>query len=160
MAEVTAHIYNHYAKEVAAGSIDQANRKLMFLDSDAATLFNATHTSIDQVAGALTGDPAARAHEVYGNGWPQGGPTVASIAATTINTNGAAISGAQTVEDATGGSIGPGRAILDYDATSGKPFVFYDLGQEEYAGDSTPFKLTFDLNGTPGRMLELQLVDG
>ncbi|GEC14306.1 hypothetical protein [Nitrobacter winogradskyi] len=156
---VTAHVYNHYAKEIAAGAIDQENRKLMFLDADAATLFNATHTSVDQVAGALAGEPEEREHEVYGNGWPQGGPAVAEIAATTINTNGAAVSGAQTVEDATGGSIGPGRSILDYDATSGKPFVFYDLGQDEYAGDSTPFKLTFDLDGTPGRMIELLVVE-
>lgn len=56
---------------------------------------------------------------------------------------------------ASGGDIGPARFVLWYDKTSMKPLVLYDLGQDEHAGDTTDFKLTFDLSGTPGTVFTL-----
>ena len=150
---VTAHVYNHTLSLIAGQTVDNDNLKVMLLTSSAA--FDATDTSVDDVAGALSGSPAERDHEFYGNGWPQGGKTVANVAANTITTNDAALTGDQTSQTASGGNIGPCRFVLLYDATSEKPLVLYDFGQDEYAGDTTDFKLTFDLLGTPGRIYTL-----
>lgn len=150
---VTAHVYNHTLSLIAGQTVDNDNLKVMLLTSSAA--FDATDTSIDDVAGALSGSPAERDYEFYGNSWPQGGKTVANVASNTITTNDAALTGDQTSQTASGGNIGPCRFVLLYDATSMKPLVLYDLGQDEYAGDTTDFKLTFDLLGTPGRIYTL-----
>lgn len=147
---VTAHVYNHTLSLIAGQTVDNDNLKVMLLTSSAA--FDATHATVDAVAGAASPD---RANEFYGNSWPQGGKTVANVASNTITTNDAALTGDQTVETASGGNIGPCRYVLLYDATSEKPLVLYDLGQDEYAGDTTDFKLTFDLLGTPGRIYTL-----
>ncbi|ETR74713.1 hypothetical protein X566_17970 [Afipia sp. P52-10] len=146
---VTANVYNHYMALIAAQTINNANLKLMLLKSTAS--FNAAHTTVDAVAGA----GPTRAHEFYGNGWPQGGKAVTNVAATTITTNDAKLSGDQTSQTASGGNIGPCRYVLLYDATSMKPLVLYDLGQDEYAGDTTDFKLTFDLLGSAGTIYTL-----
>lgn len=147
---VTAHVYNHTLSLIAGQTVDNDNLKVMLLTSSAA--FDATDASVDDVAGAASPD---RANEFYGNGWPQGGKTVANVASNIITTNDAALTGDQIAETASGGSIGPCRYILLYDATSMKPLQLYDLGQDEYAGDTTDFKLTFDLLGTPGRIYTL-----
>lgn len=144
---VTANVYNHMMALLAAQSVNNANLKLMLLTSSAS--FTATHTTVDQVAGAASPN---RANEFFGNGWPQGGKAVANVTASTITTNDAKLAGDQTTQTASGGNIGPCRYVLLYDATSMKPLVLYDLGQDEYAGDTTDFKLTFDLLGTPGTM--------
>ena len=150
---VTAHVYNHTSALVAGQAVDMDNLKLMLLTSSAS--FTASDTGVDAVAGAATPD---RAYEVYGNGWAQGGELVASVAASTISTNGAKLSGAQTSEVATGGPIGPCRNVLLYDATSDKPLILYDLGQDEYAGETTAFKLTFDLTGGTDAFITVSVV--
>lgn len=157
MAVTTAHEYNHMAAQILGQQLTLSDLALMLL-ADTAT-FTATHASVDDVAGPLTGSPAERIHEVYGNGWAQGGETVASVVAATVATNGAKLSGDQTSREATGGNIGPCRYVLLYDKTSMKPIVLYDLGQDEYAGVSTPFKLTFDLNGEVGSIFQLQVIN-
>lgn len=147
---VTANVYNHTMALIAGQAITLTNLKLMLVKSTAA--FDATQTTVDAVAGAASPN---RAHEFYGSSWPQGGKTVAGVAASTITTNDAKLAGNQTAQTAAGGSIGPCRYVLLYDATSSKPLVLYDLGQDEYAGDTTDFKLTFDLLGTPGTIYTL-----
>lgn len=149
---VTANVYNHTMALIAGQGIANATLKLMLLKSTAA--FNATHTTVDAVAGAADPD---RDHEFFGSSWPQGGKTVAGVAASTITTNDAKLSGNQTSQTAAGGSIGPCRYVLLYDDTSDKPLILYDLGQDEYAGDTTDFKLTFDLLGTPGTIYTLSV---
>lgn len=150
---VTANVYNHTMALIAAQSVNNANLKLMLLTSAAS--FTATHTTVDQVAGAASPN---RANEFFGNGWPQGGKTVGNVTASTVTTNDAKLAGDQTTQTAAGGSIGPCRHVLLYDATSIKPLILYDLGQDEYAGDTTDFKLTFDLLGTPGTIHTLTTV--
>lgn len=147
---VTANVYNHTMALITGQAITLANLKLMLVKSTAA--FDATHTTVDAIAGVASPN---RAHEFYGSSWPQGGKTVAGVAASTITTNDAKLAGNQTSQTAAGGSIGPCRFVLLYDATSSKPLVLYDLGQDEYAGDTTDFKLTFDLLGTPGTIYTL-----
>lgn len=142
---VTANTYNHTASLIAGQTITKSTIKAMLLTSSAS--FDATNTTVDAVAGSLTGSPLARPNEFYGNGWTQGGPTVGSVTASIITTNDAKLSGAQISVDASGGDIGPCRYVLLYDATSMKPLILYDLGQDEHAGDTTPFKFTFDLTG-------------
>lgn len=149
---VTANVYNHTSALVAGQAVALSTLKVMLLKSTAS--FTASHTTVDAVAGAAS---PHRAHEFYGNGWPEGGKTVASVAASTITTNDARVSGDQVSQTASGGNIGPCRYVLLYDATSSKPLILYDLGQDEYAGDSTDFKLTFDLTGTPGTIFTLSV---
>jgi hypothetical protein len=149
---VTANVYNHTTALVLGQEVDLDNLKAMLL-SDSAS-FTAGNTTVDQVAGAAS---PHRANEVYGNGWPEGGPTVANVAASTITTDDAKLAGDQIAETASGGIIGPCRYVLLYDATAMSPLILYDLGQDEYAGDTTPFKLTFDLSGTPGTILTLSI---
>lgn len=149
---VTANVYNHLTALYLGQAVALANMKLMLLKNTA--VFNATHTTVDQVAGPASPN---RVHEFFGSSWPQGGKTVASVAATTITTNDAKLAGDQTSQDAVGGIIGPCRYVLLYDSVSNKPHVLYDLGQDEYAGETTPFKLTFDLTGTPGTIFNLNV---
>lgn len=147
---VTAHAYNHYMSLIAGQAVNKDSMKLMLLTNLAS--FNATHTTVDEVAGAASPD---RANEFYGNSWPQGGKLVTNVTSSIITTDDARLSGDQTTQTASGGSIGPCRFVLLYDSVSMKPLILYDLGQDEYAGDTTDFKLTFDLNGTPGTIFTL-----
>lgn len=147
---VTAHAYNHYMSLIAGQTVNKDSMKLMLLTNLAS--FNATHTTVDEVAGAASPD---RANEFYGNGWPQGGKLVTNVTSSIITTDDAKLSGDQTTQTASGGSIGPCRFVLLYDSVTMKPLILYDLGQDEYAGDTTDFKLTFDLNGTPGTIFTL-----
>lgn len=147
---VTANVYNHTAALFAGQTVTISTLKVMLLSSSAS--FDATHTTVNAVAGAAS---PHRANEVYGNGWAEGGKTVTTVAATTITTNDAKLAGDQVSQTASGGTIGPCRYVLLYDSTSSKPLILYDLGQNEYAGDTTDFKLTFDLSGTPGTILTL-----
>lgn len=147
---VTANVYNHTAALITGQAVALSTLKLMLLTSSAS--FTPAHTTVDQVAGAASPD---RANEFYGNSWPQGGKTVTTVTATTVTTNDAKLTGDQTSQTASGGSIGPCRYVLLYDATSMKPLILYNLGQDEYAGDTTDFKLTFDLTGSPGTILSL-----
>src|SRR5690606_32924185 len=110
---VTSHIYNHTTSLLLGQAINLADLRVMLLKDTAS--FTAAHTTVDQVAGALTGDPAEREHEVYGNGWDQGGVAVDSVASTMITTNDARLSGGQVAKTATGGNIGPCRYVLLYD---------------------------------------------
>lgn len=147
---VTAHAYNHYMSLIAGQSVNKDSMKLMLLTNLAS--FDATHTTVDEVAGAASPD---RANEFYGNSWPQGGKLVTNVTSSIITTDDARLSGDQTTQTASGGSIGPCRFVLLYDSVTMKPLILYDLGQDEYAGDTTDFKLTFDLNGTPGTIFTL-----
>lgn len=139
---VTANVYNHTAALFAGQTVTISTLNVMLLSSSAS--FDATHTTVNAVAGAAS---PHRAKEVYGNGWAEGGKTIASVAASTVTTNDAKLAGDQVSETASGGIIGPCRYVLLYDSTSSKPIILFDLGQDEYAGDTTPLKMTFDLTG-------------
>jgi len=96
------------------------------------------------------------AHEVHGNGWSPFGEPVANVVSSTITTNDAKLAGDQTAKTATGGSI-TARNIVLFDFASMKPLIHYDLGQDETAGATTEFKVTFDLTGTPGTIATLSV---
>lgn len=109
--------YDHTFKLWINGQVDKANIKAMLLD--ATGTYNAAHTTIDSVAGAVTG--GHRPKEVYGNGWTEGGEVLASVAVTIWNTNGYMIDAADTRKTATTGGIGPYDHVLIYDATNNLP---------------------------------------
>jgi hypothetical protein len=152
---VTANVYNQTASLIAGQGITKTTLKAMLLTSSAS--FNAGHTTVDDVAGALTGSPAVRANEFSGNGWPQGGELLTGVAASTITTNDAKLAANQISVTASGGDIGPARYVLLYDSTSSKVLVLYDLGQDEHAGDTTDFKFTFDLSGGSNAIFTLSV---
>lgn len=94
---------------------------------------------------------ASGSYEFHGNGWPVGGPVLASAAVTTVAINDGTVNDAKL--DATdvevtadGGSISGYKAQL-YDGTSKKPLAFIDFGQLQAAGDTTEFKIRWNANG-------------
>ena len=142
MANTTTY-YNHTARLILAQLVDTANLKAMLLDAAKATLFDATHTTVNQVAGSLTGSPLERANEVYGYGWTQGGEALAGVAVTTVATNDALLDANDISVTPTGGDIGPTYAALIYDATNNYPLAFNDFGEVKLAGVGTLFLLNF-----------------
>lgn len=87
------------------------------------------------------------ANEVFGNGWPANGPTLAGVAVTTVTTNDAMLDATDVSQTAAGGSIGPGRAIGVYDSLTGKPILHMDFGVDQSAGDTTDFKIVWNAGG-------------
>lgn len=142
MANTTTY-YNHTAAKFLAQLVDITNLKAMLLTADKATLFNATDTTVDAVAGALAGSPPQRANEVYGFGWAQGGELLDNVVVNTVTTNDALLDADDISVTPTGGDIGPTYAALIYDATNMWPLAFNDFGEVKQAGIGTLFLLNF-----------------
>lgn len=140
---VTVSRYNHTVKKLLNNEINYSDLFWMLLNNSAS--FTATHTSIDDVAGADSSP--ARANEVFGNGWTEGGELLANCAVTVVNTNDAKIDADDISVLATGGSIGPAYKAALYEKTSGDALLFIDFGQVEEAGEGTDFKVIFNANG-------------
>lgn len=141
---VTVHRYNHTVKKLLNSEIDYNDLAFMLLNDDAAALFDATDTDIDDVAGAAS---PSRANEVFGSGWTEGGEDLENVAVTVVTTNDAKIDCDDISVTATGGSIGPAESGVIYEKTSGDVLWFYDFGQAEEAGESTDFKVIINPNG-------------
>jgi hypothetical protein len=139
---VTITPYNHTTKLFANSEVSLADLKLMLLDSGAS--FDATDTSIDDVAGANT---PPRANEVSGNGWTTGGEALGSAAVTTVTTNDAKLDATDISVAASGGSIGPADYGVIYDSDSGNVLAFIDFDGSKEAGDTTDFKVTWNASG-------------
>lgn len=139
---ITATLYNQAAKKFANAEVNLADLKFMLLNSSAA--FDATDTSIDDVAGA--GSPT-HPNEVSGNGWTQGGEALANAAVTTVTTNDAKLDADDIAKTATGGSIGPANYGVIYEETSGDVLVFVDFDGAKEAGETTQFKILFAAGG-------------
>lgn len=140
----TIRAYNHTFKLWVNGQVDKANIKAMLMSS--AGTFSAAHTTVDAVAGAVSG--GNRPREVYGNGWTQGGEVLTGVAVTTWNTNGYMIDAADTRKTATGGAIGPYDNVLIYDATNNLPL--WHIQNEvtgKTAGASTDNVIVYDAGG-------------
>jgi hypothetical protein len=140
---VTMSLYNHVPKLFANGDITKTTLKVELLSNTAT--FTATHT-------AKTSVDNGGSYEVYGNGWPQGGPTIGSVAVTQVaisdgTVDDAKIAGNDVIVTATGGLIGPAYKALIYDATSNYPIIFVDFGGGQSAGDTTDFKVRFNALG-------------
>jgi hypothetical protein len=97
--------YNHTRKKLWDLSLtaEAANWKVMLLDGT--TPFNAAHTTVAQAS-----DSAA--DEVYGNGWTQGGQSIAGFATAIASVSGAIIDANDISVMAVGGDIGPASAAL------------------------------------------------
>jgi hypothetical protein len=95
---------------------------------------------------------ASSNNEVYGNGWPAGGPTLANVtqtqaAITDVSVNDAMLDADDVSVVASGGSIGPTYKALLYDHTNEYPIAFIDFGGSQAAGDTTEFKIRWSANG-------------
>lgn len=132
----TTSLYNSAAKKFLNQEVTKASLKVMLLNSGAS--FTASHSALNSVAGAAS---PHRANEVYGNGWTEGGQSIASVAATVTTTNDATLSGTDVRVRASGGSIGPATACVIYDdadASKG-PLIYVDFGGTLTAGDGVDF---------------------
>jgi len=77
----TIQPYNHTLTRFNTGLNLQANTyKMMLLNNDA--VFDATDTTLVEVAGV------DNANEIFGNGWTEGGETLANVVAAVYDTNG------------------------------------------------------------------------
>lgn len=132
---VTMSLYDHTTKLLVNKEVTFTTLKVKLLDNTAT--FSASATTVAAVDGS-------GGKEVSGNGWPAGGPTLATVAVTQVTTNDAQISADNVTVTATGGSIGPAYAALVYDATSSKPLLYIDFGQAQSAGATTDFKIVWD----------------
>jgi hypothetical protein len=139
---VTISRYNQTAKLLLNKEITLTTLKVMLLDSNAS--FTAADTTLATVSNSA-------AYEVDGNGWTTGGETLASVAVTTVSTDGAMLDAADVTVTATGGSIGPADAAVIYDDSMTSPadavLWYIDFGGSETAGVGTDFKITFNASG-------------
>lgn len=139
---ITMAQYDHTTKLLLNKEVDFTTLKAMLLDN--AAPFVAAHISPDDVAGAADPD---RDHEVFGNGWVQGGPLLTNVTVTIVTTNDAMLDADDVVETASGGLIGPAYACLIYDSSTDKALWRIDFGQVQSAGDTTDFKIVWNALG-------------
>jgi hypothetical protein len=137
-----SYAYNHTAKLFANNEVSLADLKVMLLDGGAT--FDATDTSIDDLAGS---DVPPRANEVSGGGWTAGGEAVASAAVTTVTTDDAMLDGVDIDVMATGDDIGPADFAVLYDRDSGNVLAFYDFEGSKTAPEGAPFRIIWHANG-------------
>lgn len=142
MADVISQ-YNHTYKKLMNQEVTLANLAAILLD--ATGTFSATHTTLDQVAGAVTG--GHRPKEVYGNGWTEGGEVLSSVAVTIWNTNGFMLDAADTRKTATGGSIGPYDNVVIVDKTTGAPLWHIANESTKTAGEATDNVIVYNAGG-------------
>ncbi len=142
---ITITPYNLAAKKLLNKEVTLTTIKFMLLNNTAT--FDATNTTLAQVAGVLSGGHYP--NEVYGNGWTEGGETLANVAVTTVTTNDAMLDADDINVTASGGSLpsSPAYKGLLYDATGTILLAFVDFGNDMQAGDTTAFKVVWHANG-------------
>jgi hypothetical protein len=125
--------YNHTRKLFANGEVTVSNLKVMLVN---AYTFSAAQTNLTNVTAA----------QVSGNGWPVGGPVVASAAITVEGAN-AKLDGSDISITASGGEIGAATALVVVDATSSKPLFHFTFPSSQTAGEGTPFNINWNVAG-------------
>lgn len=136
--------YNHTLKKLWNKEIDYTTLKVMLLNNSAT--FNATHTTLAQVAGA------SPSNELSGNGWDVGGELIANVQITIVNTSGAMIDGDDVRVTASGGPIpsaGPAYKAVVYDDSdvNDAPLWFITFDAPQQAGSGTDFLISWHSNG-------------
>ena len=137
---ITVSVYNDTTRKIQAGELIAADTYKFELLNNSAT-FDATNTTKTQVDNAGS-------YEVYGNGWTQGGMTLASVAISTVSTKNSKFSFAALSVTATGGAIGPAYKGVILNTTDSTLVCFYDFGGvAQTAGVGTNFIITPDASG-------------
>jgi len=135
--------YNHTYKKLVNQEVDLDNLKAILLD--ATGTFNAAHTTLDQVAGAVDG--GHRPKEVYGNGWTEGGEVLGSVVVSIWNTNGFMLDAADTRKTAVGGPIGPYDHVVIVDGATGAPLWHIENESTKEAGEATDNVIVYNAGG-------------
>jgi hypothetical protein len=128
------NLYNHTVNRFKEGLNAEADTyKLMLLSG---ATFTAAHTTLAQVVATGT--------EIWGNGWPQGGFTLTSVASTVASTNGSSWTFAEVVQAIAGASIGPFDGYVIYNDTDADDppvcFVSMETALTVTAGNSVSIK--------------------
>lgn len=134
---VTVSLYNQAAKLFAEGSNAVADSYKVKLYTSAT--FDATNTTL----AGITGTEATTT-----TGYTAGGKALTTVTVTTVTTNDAKFDADDVVWTASGGSITASYAVL-YNATDANspPIAFIDFGGSQSAGDTTDFKIVWNVNG-------------
>lgn len=136
---VTMQLYNHTTRRFADGSNAAADvYKVALLNSSSS--FVASHTAASNVIST---------YEVYGNGWTQGGETLASVAISTTTTNDAMFDADDISVTATGGAIGPAynAVLINTSDANSPPVAYISFGEAKQADVGTPFKINWNAAG-------------
>lgn len=123
----TMQLYNHTAARFASGANTAADTYKMVLLNLTAT-FDATDT-------ALTDVTNAGAYEIYGNGWTQGGETLANVTIETTTTNDAKFDADDVLVEISGGSLGPYSAYVITNSTDDKLVCYVALSAAQTVAD-------------------------
>jgi hypothetical protein len=141
--------YNSTLRRLLAKEVSLTDLKVMLLTDDA--VFDATDTSLDEVAGALSGSPSERANEAYGNGWAQGGEILTTVSVSTVSTSSARVSADNVSVVASGGpipSVAAYKAVIYDDADADKaPLLFITFDSPRQAGEGTNFLISWNASG-------------
>jgi hypothetical protein len=134
---VTITLYNHTARLFAEGSNIAADSYKLKLYSSAT--FNAANTTLAGITGT---------ESTTGTGYTAGGKALTTVAITTVTTNDAMFDADDVIWTASGGSITASYAVL-YNATDANspPLAFIDFGGSQSAGDTTDFKVVWNVAG-------------
>lgn len=122
----TTNLYNTTVARLLIAAIHFNSLKVMLLT--ASGTFTATHTTLNQVAGAPSG--GHRPNEVYGNGWTEGGMAIANVASVVVTTNDGRLGADELRVRAVAGAIGPAYGLVIYDDadTDDAPVLHIDFG--------------------------------
>lgn len=106
-----AYLYDHTIGNFLDQSFAPTDTYVvMLIDSDGVAAFDPTNTTLAQASN--TGG-----YEVYGNGWAQGGKTIANTDIITYATSEKILDGDNVTQAITGGSLGPFSGYLIFDDT-------------------------------------------
>ena len=120
----TAHYYNHTVENFLVGGTFAPDDDyiVLLLSAAGVAAFDAAHTTLSQVTD--TGS-----YEVYGNGWTQGGITIANTDFATYDSGDVILDGDDVSQAITGGSLGPFSGYVVYNGTDANdpPVVMVEL---------------------------------
>ena len=136
---VTITLYNHTAAKFADGSLSVGDTYKLKLYS--ALTPDVTHTTLAEV-------DAGGTEATTGTGYTAGGATLANVAVTTVNTNGAQFDADDISWTASGGTIAAAYGVIynDTDAND-PPIAVINFDGTQTAGDGTDFAVTWNANG-------------
>ena len=133
------YFYNDVVPGLTLGSINIESLKIALLSADAS--FDKTDTTLDQVTGG-------GAHEVYGNGWPEGGKSLQNGRWEVRSPASVSIAFDDVTQIIVEDTLRFNYAVIYDDShVDKKPLIFIDFNGLQRAEKDSELKLTFGADG-------------